>query len=156
MSIYKINKDAWDTYQEKASRILVDRFPDLESKEAFITYTQDEDSTYVVVRIYYTKSNGGQGAIADGCVDQLPGCCGVGIVSDIHVWSHFRGAGFGHLMTRLLVDACKGMGYTGILCTDVLTNAPQQRIFEKEDFQRVFSFTNRKTGNPVLGVFKSV
>lgn len=79
----------------------------------------------------------------------MPGCCGIVISTNCYVVQHYQCKGLGTLLNTMRKQIAWEMGYTVLMCTDVVDNAPQQRILSKNGWQSVFGFINRRSGNTV-------
>lgn len=80
----------------------------------------------------------------------LPGCCGVVVSTGAFVDTSFRGRGLGTLLNQMRQQMTYDLGYTVLLCTDVESNEPQQRILQSQGWMPREAFVNRRTGNRVL------
>lgn len=82
-------------------------------------------------------------------VSEMPGCCGILIHHGMEVLSRYRGRGIGTILHRFLCDMAIAHNYTVLMCTDISTNAPQDRLLRKCGWNVVLGFTNIKSGNQV-------
>jgi hypothetical protein len=79
----------------------------------------------------------------------MPGCCGIVVSTHASVNSMYKNRGIGTEMNKFRQEIALLYGYTVMMCTDVETNHPQQRILYKNGWQRLYSFRNKRTGNDV-------
>lgn len=91
----------------------------------------------------------GGSRISSFSLTPLPGCCGVVVSHNASVHSDYQRKGIGNLCHEFRVSMCKHLNYTLMLCTDVVTNQPQQKILDKHGWQHIFQFNNKRTGNTV-------
>lgn len=106
-------------------------------------YSENIENKYVVIEVA-TKSK-----IAAFSMTGLPGCCGVCVSHYSRVADKFQGKGLGTLLCGIRKDIAKTMRYSCLLCTDVDDNLPQQRILDKHNWKKVFSFKNIRTGSKI-------
>lgn len=78
----------------------------------------------------------------------MPGCCGVVISTNCQVSLQYRRRGLGTLLNEMRRQMAYELGYSCMLCTDVIDNIPQQRILRA--WNCIANFTNRRTGNHIL------
>jgi len=79
----------------------------------------------------------------------MPGCCGIAISTACTVATPFRGKGLGTLLNRMRMQMAYELGYSVMLCTDVMNNTPQQLILRKNKWMRLLQFDNRRTYNSI-------
>jgi len=87
--------------------------------------------------------------VAEGKIVEMPGCCGLVVSTGAWVSYDERNYGVGTIMSDLRSEIAKCMGYTAMICTDVDTNAPQQKVLGTLGWDRVSGFVNRRTDNPL-------
>lgn len=81
---------------------------------------------------------------------RLPGCCGVCVSCHSSVEKKSRGKGLGTLLNKMRLLMAKQMGYGVLLCTDITTNEPQQKILTKNNWTHLMMFNNPRTKNNVM------
>ena len=79
----------------------------------------------------------------------MPGCCGIVVSSGAYVTPCFRGKGLGKLLCEMRSHIAYECKYSLMLCTDVSTNIPQQKILESCGWTKQLEFRNKKTMNNV-------
>lgn len=79
-------------------------------------------------------------------LDQLQGCCGVCVSYHSSIGTSFRGIGLGTILNRLRIEIARGQGYGLLICTDVETNIPQNKIMDANNWVLGTKFKNPKTG----------
>ncbi len=82
-------------------------------------------------------------------LQQLQGCCGVCVSYHSSVNSKFRNKGLGTLLNKMRQQIAWDNGYTVLLCTDVESNQAQQKILTTNGWEKLMTFTNRRTRNKV-------
>jgi hypothetical protein len=80
----------------------------------------------------------------------LSGCHGIVIFHAMEVSEGFRGKGVGKATHEWRLEASRLANFTCALCTTVATNAVENHILQKYNWNKVSEFTNKKTGNPVV------
>jgi hypothetical protein len=106
--------------------------------ESYMSKTMDEGTYLLWI---------GQECAAGFSLVAMPGCCGIVISTGAYVYSQYRQRGLGTLLNNLRKQMAWDMGYSLLLCTDVITNIPQQKILS--DWTPLGNFTNRRTGNVI-------
>lgn len=89
------------------------------------------------------------GPLAGGSLVELPGCCGVVVSTGAWVHREYNNRGIGTAMNEMRQERARELGYTVMICTDVVTNVPQQRILDRNGWQKLFQFNNRRTRHDV-------
>lgn len=79
----------------------------------------------------------------------MPGCCGIIISTSSYIDAAYRGKGLGTLLNTLRIHMAHYLGYTMVICTDIESNEPQAKILNKNGWQKLLSFVNRRTDNQV-------
>jgi GNAT superfamily N-acetyltransferase len=79
----------------------------------------------------------------------LPGCCGVVVSTGAYVEPKFRKKGIGTILNRMRKRIAAEWGYSLMLCTDLVDNAPQQTILKTEGWEKHIDFLNTRTNNRV-------
>lgn len=87
--------------------------------------------------------------IAEFYLAEMPGCCGIVISTAAFVVPGRRNVGLGQYLNNLRKKLAKELNYAVMICTDVDKNLPQQSILNKNGWEKILSFTNRKTLNEV-------
>lgn len=80
---------------------------------------------------------------------QLPGCCGVCVSFHAALANPFKKRGLGTIFNKVRIDLARTLGYGIILSTDVLSNQVQRKIFEKNEWKDICTFTNPRTTHVV-------
>jgi hypothetical protein len=80
---------------------------------------------------------------------EMPGCCGICISTGAYIDSKYRNMGINTILNSLRIKIAKELGYTVLLCTDVATNVYQKKVLQKNGWQDIFRFRNRRTNNLV-------
>lgn len=80
---------------------------------------------------------------------QMKNCCGICVSTASEVGKNFRKRGLGTILNQIRIDYAKGMGYGLLLCTDVTSNKPQQKILTKNGWDKICEFKNPRTGNEI-------
>ncbi len=80
---------------------------------------------------------------------EMPGCCGICISTGSMVYPRFRKVGIGKLLNLLRKELATVLGYGLLICTDVITNDPQQKILDQNGWKHISSFRNPRTQNVV-------
>lgn len=122
------------TYFEKLSAILGDA----------VKIKQDKSIFYLV-----SKDANNKTTYAKWSLKQLPGCCGVCVSYHALVNENYRRKGLGTLLNKLRQQMAWEAKYTILLCTDIISNTPQQKILNKHSWKTLLEFQNRKTKNKV-------
>jgi hypothetical protein len=106
------------------------------------------DVTIKVKNSHYTVLTNDR-AVAVFNLKELPGCCGVYVSFNCDVSSRYRKLGIGTLLNKMRQQIAWDHGYTLLICTDVDSNLPQQKILKKNNWDKLTSFINRNTDNMV-------
>jgi hypothetical protein len=112
--------------------------------------------------------------IAHGILAGMPGCCGMVVSTGAAVHHQHKNKGVGDLMHKyriycvyMITEAtfwnsvsasyycvatvplalAKKLGFTTMICTDIIDNEPQAKIIKKNNWIEVYRFTNKRTGN---------
>jgi len=89
----------------------------------------------------------GSRIVAGWYLQEMPGCCGICVSTGAYVMPDFRKKGIGSLLNKLRIAIATELKYGLLLCTDVADNTPQQRILEKNGWDKIDVFSNPKTDN---------
>lgn len=91
----------------------------------------------------------GDNVIASFHLAAFPGCCGLQIMTGLHVHYAHSHKGVGGMMLKVAQDISVNLGYTVLVATDVARNAFTRNMFVKDNWQKQFEFQNRRTKNMV-------
>ena len=80
---------------------------------------------------------------------QMKNCCGICVSTAVEVNKIYRKSGLGALLNKIRLHIAKLDGYGLMLCTDVLSNEPQQKILTANGWDCVKQFKNPRTGNDI-------
>ena len=80
---------------------------------------------------------------------QMKNCCGICVSTAVQVAEPYRKIGIGELLNKVRIHTAKLDGYGLLLCTDVLSNEPQQKILKANGWDCVKEFKNPRTGNDI-------
>jgi len=80
----------------------------------------------------------------------MSGCGGVIISCNVSVEPDFRNKGYGTLLSNIREQMAVELRYSAMVCTVIDGNTFQQRIMEKNGWQKSVSFLNSKTGNNII------
>lgn len=119
--------------------VILNKEVKVEIKECTTTFT-----TNLLFNLYLEDTN-----LAQFNLIEMPGCCGVCISFNSWINYPYRRKGVGTLLAEFRKKAANLLGYTVMLCTDVDSNIPQQRILDKLNWEQIYSFKNKRTGNNV-------
>lgn len=78
---------------------------------------------------------------------ELPHCCAIIVSCDAWVNFEYRKLGIGTILNKLRQDIGKELGYTTMLCTDVINNEAQRQILAKNGWTDIYHLTNKRTKN---------
>lgn len=81
---------------------------------------------------------------------EMPHCCGIMVSCGSCVQRSMRGKGLGGLLNEVRESIGRSLGYTIMLCTDKSDNTPQRKILQKNRWQDIYAFTNKRTRNNLL------
>lgn len=80
---------------------------------------------------------------------QMVNCCGIMVSTVARVDEEYRHRGLGTLLNKLRMDIARDLGYTILLCTDIIKNEYQRKILAKNKWEDIFKFVNKKTNNEI-------
>lgn len=100
-------------------------------------------------RLIVVNSSGNKTTIAEWTLTELPGCSGVCVSHASKVDSRFRGKGIGTLLNTYRQLQAEEMGYAVLLCTYRLDNTGQKKVLDKNGWETILSFTNKKSRNDI-------
>jgi hypothetical protein len=89
------------------------------------------------------------GWISTWTLQQLPGCCGVLLSTGSNVGNKFRGKGVALRLNMFRQHIAHSQGYAMLMCTDVASNEPQNKVLQKNGWKRLFQFLNWRTQNKI-------
>lgn len=87
---------------------------------------------------------------------EMPHCCGIVVSCNAEVGKLYRRKGIGRLMNSFRLEIAKQLGYSLILCTDLLKNEPQRKILEKQGWKDIHRFNNSRTKNDLYISIKDI
>lgn len=116
--------------------------------EEFINQYNPEDIQKGQANFIFSVSNG-QKAIARFILQDMINCSGIIINSDVFISKLFTNKGVGSLINKFCIDFCRYYGYGIIQATDKDINEYQKKIFTKNEWKLVASFTNPKSLNNI-------
>lgn len=90
------------------------------------------------------------GLIAYGLLTQLAGCCGVCVSTRAAVDAKYQKRGVGLLMNELRQEIAYQLGYTILICTDVVIHYANRKLLARACWKDVLAFKNRRTGRDVV------
>lgn len=121
--------------------------PDLDPKTGFMWRT----SYYVASIDTWTTPSGTEAEVRDYLtmftLSQLAGCCGACVSSGAYVALTARGRGIGTFFNKVRQRIARELGYGIMICTDVESNEPQQKILDNTGWESVYKWTNPRTRN---------
>jgi len=89
-------------------------------------------------------------------LSEMPGCCGMLISYNSHIYYDYRRNSLGALLHRYRIQLARRLGYTAIISTDVENNPAQSKILKRHGWKKIWIFTNMRTGHGVLMHCKNV
>jgi len=93
----------------------------------------------------------GKQVVASWELYQMKNCCGICVSTVAMVEQPFRKNGLGLVLNQIRIDLARMMGYGLLLCTDVTSNVPQQKILKANGWKLIHKFINPRTNNE-LGI----
>lgn len=85
--------------------------------------------------------------IGEFALVSLPGCCGAVVSTHSFVNERYRNRGLGTLLNEMRRELAYRLGYGLMLCTDLASNVPQQKVLERNGWTLASKFQNRRTLN---------
>lgn len=82
-------------------------------------------------------------------LEKMPGCCGLVVSYNSFIRNEFQNYKLGDFFHKERITICKDAGYSCMIATSVENNTIQSNLFEKNDWIKVHSFTNKRTKNVV-------
>lgn len=76
-------------------------------------------------------------------------CCGIVVSTRAEVTDEFRNKGLGTVLNSFRIDAARELGYGVLMCTDIISNTPQQAILKRNGWKMIHDFVNPRTKNRV-------
>lgn len=80
----------------------------------------------------------------------MPRCCGILLSCNATVSEGYRNKGLGSLLNKMRKEISTNLGYTILLCTDRSQNEPQRKVLQKNEWEDIYKFKNKRTGNDVF------
>lgn len=80
---------------------------------------------------------------------QMKNCCGICVSTAAMVHHAYRKQGLGLILNQIRMDLARIMGYSLLLCTDVVKNTPQQKILSANKWKLIHRFVNQRTKNEI-------
>lgn len=87
------------------------------------------------------------GWISEFNLQQFPACCGILLSTKSSVYHKFRGKGVATRLNAFRKAIAHHEGYSLLICTDVASNSPQNKVLAKNGWKDVHTFVNSRTGN---------
>lgn len=135
-------------YEEKISELLENKKVIITVNDTSFTWDNlndldDNGNIYGCVRLENRQP------ISHFYLTELPGCCGVCVSYHAYVEQDFRNKGLGTLFNEFRKEIATALGYTILLCTSTEKNKEQKNILEKNEWETIYQFENKKTVNIV-------
>lgn len=111
--------------------------------------TEAEDHSKNLLMLFKLVNDNNSLDISQWRLTYFPGCCGLCISTGAYIWPNYRKMGLGKILNNFRQDIARAYNYTVMVCTDVETNTPQTKILEANNWEKIFSFVNKNTRNPV-------
>jgi hypothetical protein len=105
----------------------------------YISYDQHRDiyGTQTEVREY----------LAMWTLCQMPGCCGACVSTGAFVARDVRNRGLGTFFNKVRQRLAREAGYGIMICTDIESNEPQQKVLDRTGWESVYKWINPRTKN---------
>lgn len=94
--------------------------------------------------------------IASWKLYEMPHCCAFLISCNAFVLPSMRNLGIGTLCNTFREEIAKTLGYTAMLCTDMVKNDVQRKILAKNGWTDLHKLLNKRTGNEVFLSLKTI
>jgi GNAT superfamily N-acetyltransferase len=98
---------------------------------------------------YELRHDGEDKPVASFQLHPMINCCGICVSTQAFVMDAYRNQGLNTLLNSLRIDMARHLGYSLLLCTDVVNNSPQRRVLKKNGWRDIYKFVNRRTSNTV-------
>jgi RimJ/RimL family protein N-acetyltransferase len=89
-------------------------------------------------------------------LEQFNGCNGICISKSVMIADNYRGKGLGTHFLNLRESVALDFGYSAMMCSVVLGNLAQQKIMDKNGWQVIAEFDNKRTSNRVRIYYKKL
>ena len=89
-------------------------------------------------------------------LEPLSGCHGICISKGVVIEENYRGKGLGTHFLNLRESVALDFGYSAMMCSVVLGNLAQQKIMNKNGWQVIAEFDNKRTSNRVRIYYKKL
>ena len=126
-----------------------DKFVAILKNEPIVTSTHDYNDQTISNFTISAYINGSHKTVGRFALRQLPGCCGVVVFHHSEVTSEFRKKGLGKLFLQIRHHAAVLAGYSLAMATVQVTNTVECKMLEKEGWQAVAEFVNKRTNNKI-------
>ncbi len=83
-------------------------------------------------------------------LSQLSGCCGVLVSHHMEISRSYQGRKLGTLLQLVKERIAKEAGYTVLLATVRKDNPAENHILEKTGWNKILTFTNKRTSNEIF------
>ena len=136
------HKQIVEKYQNQIASIVGDF--DIQIKEFEVSFSDKFEAGTYTVKL---KESGDE--IATFSLVPMINCCGIIVSTKAGVHANYRNKGLGTILNSLRIDIARELGYGILLCTDVMTNEPQQKILKSNGWKAICDFINPRTKNRV-------
>jgi GNAT superfamily N-acetyltransferase len=103
-----------------------------------------------IVGGYFTIQNQDDNSlISTFILEPMKGCNGICISRKVVVYDRYRGKGYGTIFCKMRELLARQFNFSMIMCTMVVDNIAQQKILEKNQWEKLNEFLNLKTQNRV-------
>lgn len=82
-------------------------------------------------------------------LSSLPGNRGVVVSTKAWILKPYQNRGIGTALNEIRYYLSKKMGYSIMLCTNIKSNIPQQKVLIKTGWQTILSFNNSRSKNEI-------
>lgn len=89
-------------------------------------------------------------------LEPLSGCYGICVSKHVVISDKYRGKGLGCHFLNLRESIALDFGYSAMICSVVLGNHPQQKILDKNGWQVLTEFDNKRTNHRVRLYYKKL
>lgn len=87
--------------------------------------------------------------VAEFSFVSMPGCCGIVVSTASLVAENHRNRGLGTLLNEMRRELAYQYRYGLMICTDLASNTPQQKVLERNGWSTACTFQNPRTLNTV-------
>lgn len=130
-------------YVEEIAKII-----GVQAKDIVVTVSTPQSFECKSQQGHFLISNKGSGVALFDLIC-MPGCCGILVSCKSEVFPQYRNKGLGKLLNNMRYQIAQEWGYSVLLCTDVESNQPQQKILSQNGWTHLMSFKNARTANKV-------